>query len=203
MIQQTLYTLILVHYPFCYLPDSSISPLAKLLFSLCICVSCFLSFLIVHPFTNSLLSFPACPSLDSLASAILFQHLPLALFKTSSALICGTSFTLCPISARPNIFVGQVEGSAIYQRWYFEVTLDHIEQSSHLPPHLRIGWANTKGYVSYPGGGEKWGGNGVGDDLYSYGFDGSFLWTGGRYTLVNPLVSVWQRREGKDEGGQG
>ncbi|XP_050722291.1 ryanodine receptor-like isoform X2 [Eriocheir sinensis] len=92
-------------------------------------------------------------------------------------------------SARPNIFVGQVEGSAIYQRWYFEVTLDHIEQSSHLPPHLRIGWANTKGYVSYPGGGEKWGGNGVGDDLYSYGFDGSFLWTGGRYTLVNPLES--------------
>ncbi|XP_063865198.1 ryanodine receptor-like isoform X9 [Scylla paramamosain] len=93
-------------------------------------------------------------------------------------------------SARPNIFVGQVEGSAIYQRWYYEVTLDHIEQSSHLPPHLRIGWANTKGYVSYPGGGEKWGGNGVGDDLYSYGFDGSFLWTGGRYTLVNPIDSV-------------
>ena len=89
--------------------------------------------------------------------------------------------------------MGQVEGSAIYQRWYYEVTLDHIEQSSHLPPHLRIGWANTKGYVSYPGGGEKWGGNGVGDDLYSYGFDGSFLWTGGRYTLVNPIVSILER----------
>ncbi|XP_069958037.1 ryanodine receptor isoform X5 [Cherax quadricarinatus] len=93
-------------------------------------------------------------------------------------------------SARPNIFVGFVEGSAIYQKWYFEVTLDHIEQTSHLPPHLRLGWANTKGYVSYPGGGEKWGGNGVGDDLYSYGFDGSYLWTGGRYTLVNPIDSV-------------
>lgn len=79
------------------------------------------------------------------------------------------------------------------------MTLDHIEQSSHLPPHLRIGWANTKGYVSYPGGGEKWGGNGVGDDLYSYGFDGSFLWTGGRYTLVNPLVS----KEGKEKGVDG
>jgi len=23
-------------------------------------------------------------------------------------------------------------------------------------------------YVPYPGGGEKWGGNGVGDDLYSF-----------------------------------
>ncbi|XP_064091938.1 ryanodine receptor-like isoform X21 [Macrobrachium nipponense] len=92
-------------------------------------------------------------------------------------------------SARPNIFVGHVEGSAMYQRFYYEVTLDHIEQVSHLNPHLRLGWANTKGYVSFPGGGEKWGGNGVGDDLYSYGFDGSYLWTGGRYTLVNPQDS--------------
>lgn len=33
-------------------------------------------------------------------------------------------------------------------------------------------------YVPYPGGGEKWGGNGVGDDLYSFGFDGANLWTG-------------------------
>lgn len=33
-------------------------------------------------------------------------------------------------------------------------------------------------YVPYPGGGEKWGGNGVGDDLYSFGFDGASLWTG-------------------------
>ena len=27
-----------------------------------------------------------------------------------------------------------------------------------LPPHFRVGWANTAGYVPYPGGGEKWGG---------------------------------------------
>jgi hypothetical protein len=40
-------------------------------------------------------------------------------------------------------------------------------------------------YVPYPGGGEKWGGNGVGDDLYSFGFDGAFLWAGGRRTPVN------------------
>lgn len=33
-------------------------------------------------------------------------------------------------------------------------------------------------YVPYPGGGEKWGANGVGDDLYSFGFDGTHLWTG-------------------------
>lgn len=39
-------------------------------------------------------------------------------------------------------------------------------------------------YVPYPGGGEKWGGNGVGDDSYSFGFDGEALWTGGRKTVV-------------------
>lgn len=39
-------------------------------------------------------------------------------------------------------------------------------------------------YVPYPGGGKKWGGNGVGDDLYSFGFDGAYLWTGGKKTAV-------------------
>jgi len=51
---------------------------------------------------------------------------------------------------RPNIFVGRVEGSAVYQKWYFEVTMDHIEQTTHMMPHLRIGWANTSGLVLFP-----------------------------------------------------
>ncbi|XP_073986803.1 ryanodine receptor isoform X3 [Rhodnius prolixus] len=99
-------------------------------------------------------------------------------------------------SVRPNIFVGRVEGSAVYQKWYFEVTLDHMEQTTHMTPHLRIGWANTAGYVPYPGGGEKWGGNGVGDDLYSYGFDGAALWTGGRKTIVLPHATEPYIRKG-------
>jgi ryanodine receptor 2 len=48
-------------------------------------------------------------------------------------------------SVRPNIFVGRVGGSAMYQKWYFEVTVEHIEQTTHMTPHLRIGWANTAG----------------------------------------------------------
>lgn len=48
-------------------------------------------------------------------------------------------------SIRPNIFVGRVDGSAMYQKWYFEITMDHIEQTTHMMPHLRIGWANTTG----------------------------------------------------------
>lgn len=54
--------------------------------------------------------------------------------------------------------MGRVEGSSFYQKWYFEVVIDHIEQVTHMLPHLRIGWANFLGYVNYPGGGEAWGG---------------------------------------------
>ncbi|XP_041448917.1 ryanodine receptor isoform X10 [Drosophila obscura] len=92
-------------------------------------------------------------------------------------------------SIRPNIFVGRVDGSSMYQKWYFEITMDHIEQTTHMMPHLRIGWANTSGYVPYPGGGKKWGGNGVGDDLYSFGFDGAYMWTGGRKSLVMDAIT--------------
>lgn len=57
--------------------------------------------------------------------------------------------------------------------------MDHVEPFlSAQPYHLRVGWALTEGYSPYPGGGEGWGGNGVGDDLYSYGFDGLHLWSG-------------------------
>ena len=78
----------------------------------------------------------------------------------------------------PNIYMGRCEGSSMYKLWYYEVILDHIETVSHSPPHIHIGWANTVGYVPYPGGGSHWGCNGVGDDLYSYAFDGVNLWTG-------------------------
>ncbi|CAB1342601.1 unnamed protein product [Coregonus sp. 'balchen'] len=52
-------------------------------------------------------------------------------------------------SMRPNIFLGVAEGSAQYKKWYFELVID-----------------------------QGWGGNGVGDDLYSYSFDGLYLWSG-------------------------
>uniref|UniRef100_A0A8K9UMA6 Ryanodine receptor 2 n=1 Tax=Oncorhynchus mykiss TaxID=8022 RepID=A0A8K9UMA6_ONCMY len=69
--------------------------------------------------------------------------------------------------------------SAQYRKWYYELMVDQV-----LPfvtaeaTHLRVGWATTDGYQPYPGGGEGWGGNGLGDDLYSYGFDGLHLWSG-------------------------
>jgi ryanodine receptor 2 len=51
-------------------------------------------------------------------------------------------------SIRPNIFVGKVAGSAVYLKWYFELTVDHVEVTTHLAPHLRVGWASTAGYFS-------------------------------------------------------
>ncbi|XP_035535034.1 ryanodine receptor 3, partial [Morone saxatilis] len=82
-------------------------------------------------------------------------------------------------SMRPNIFLGMAEGSAQYKKWYFELVIDQVDHFvTGEPTHLRVGWANTKGYAPYPGGGEGWGGNGVGDDLYSYSFDGLHLWSG-------------------------
>ncbi|KAM6461143.1 ryanodine receptor 3 [Liasis olivaceus] len=82
-------------------------------------------------------------------------------------------------SIRPNIFLGIAEGSAQYKKWYFELIIDQVEPFlTAEPTHLRVGWASTSGYAPYPGGGEGWGGNGVGDDLYSYGFDGLHLWSG-------------------------
>lgn len=86
------------------------------------------------------------------------------------------TFTL---SVRPNIFLGTCEGSTQYKKWYYEVMVDHVESFvTAQATHLRVGWAMTEGYSPYPGGGEAWGGNGVGDDLYSYSFDGLHLWSG-------------------------
>ena len=86
--------------------------------------------------------------------------------------------TFYHFSMKPNIYVGLCEGSSMYRKWYFEVVIDHFEAATHLPPVLRIGWANSKGFVPYPGGGEGWGCNGAGDDLYSFAYDGINLWTG-------------------------
>lgn len=90
-------------------------------------------------------------------------------------------------SIRPNIFLGMSEGSAQYKKWYFELIIDQVDHYvTSEPTHLRVGWATTKGYAPYPGGGEGWGGNGVGDDLYSYGFDGLHLWSG-TFKAVLPM----------------
>ncbi|XP_044292130.1 ryanodine receptor 3 [Varanus komodoensis] len=100
-------------------------------------------------------------------------------------------------SMRPNIFLGTAEGSAQYRKWYFELIIDQVDPFlTAEPTHLRVGWASTSGYAPYPGGGEGWGGNGVGDDLYSYGFDGLHLWSG---RIPRAVASVNQHLLASDD----
>ncbi|KAG6928167.1 ryanodine receptor 1, skeletal muscle, partial [Chelydra serpentina] len=94
-------------------------------------------------------------------------------------LLLQTSLVNYVTSMRPNIFLGTHEGSTQYKKWYYELIVDYVEPFvTAQATHLRVGWAMTEGYSPYPGGGEGWGGNGVGDDLYSFGFDGLHLWSG-------------------------
>ncbi|XP_053730272.1 ryanodine receptor 2 [Synchiropus splendidus] len=82
-------------------------------------------------------------------------------------------------SMRPNIFLAMGEDSAQHRRWYYELVVDHVDPFlTPEPTHLRVGWASTEGYQPRLAGGEVWGGNGVGDDLCSFGFDGLHLWSG-------------------------
>lgn len=81
-------------------------------------------------------------------------------------------------SMRPNVFICLEQGSAVYKKWYFEVAVDNVENVSNRQTHFRTGWANSLGFRPYPRGGEGWGSSGVGDDHFSFGFDGMNLWTG-------------------------
>lgn len=110
----------------------------------------------------------------------LCRNLVYQIFFSTPRFIHGSHSWIClSCSMRPNIFLGVNEGSAQYRKWYYELIVDHMEPFvTAEATQLRIGWASTPGYSPYPGGGEGWGGNGVGDDLYSYGFDGLHLWSG-------------------------
>lgn len=50
--------------------------------------------------------------------------------------------------------------------------------SSNTPPLLRVGWANTRGFNPYPTGGNFYGQNAIGDDAFSFSYDGISLWNG-------------------------
>ncbi|CAF1381800.1 unnamed protein product, partial [Adineta ricciae] len=86
---------------------------------------------------------------------------------------------------RPNIVVGIEDGESMYRKWYFEVIIDYIEQVTHMQPHVRVGWATTH-FQPSPGHGDGFSANGIGDNTYSYGFDGRNIWFAGRsYNVFN------------------
>jgi hypothetical protein len=71
-----------------------------------------------------------------------------------------------------------VYGESIYKKWYFEVEIDYIENpNSDTRPHCRVGWATFE-FQPTPDGSDGFNAVGIGDDVYSYGFDGENLWFG-------------------------
>ncbi|KAI6237110.1 hypothetical protein M3Y95_00230500 [Aphelenchoides besseyi] len=91
-------------------------------------------------------------------------------------------------SMMPNILVGLVMGSSQFKRWYFEAEVEHVETMTKTAPLLRVGFANTAGFKPFPGSGDGWGCGGVGDDFYSYGFDGLFMYCSGKGKQVGHRV---------------
>ena len=75
--------------------------------------------------------------------------------------------------------------------------MEKVEKDGNCQhPYLRVGWANTTGFSPYPVGGDFYGENGVGDDAYSFGFDGINLWTGIDFLLlIRVYVSIYLNSE--------
>uniref|UniRef100_A0A8C3VA48 Ryanodine receptor 1 n=1 Tax=Catharus ustulatus TaxID=91951 RepID=A0A8C3VA48_CATUS len=90
-------------------------------------------------------------------------------------------------SVRPNLFVGTAPGSTQFRCWYFEVAVERVQPFvTAVPTHLRVGWGAAGAFRPAPGGGSGWGGNGAGDDLNSFAFDGLHLWTGEGGAVASP-----------------
>jgi ryanodine receptor 2 len=88
------------------------------------------------------------------------------------------------LSLRPNIMVGVEDGESMYKKWYFEVEMDLCESQNGMQPHFRIGWA-TNEFQPSPDGSDGFDSVAIGDDYFSYGFDGISLWYAGRSRQIN------------------
>lgn len=77
----------------------------------------------------------------------------------------------------------------MYKKWYFEVVVIQFEVVNYFLLIMRVGWVNIEGFILYLGGGEYRGGNGIGDDLYSYVYDGVNLWIG-QFTCIYMLENI-------------
>ena len=97
---------------------------------------------------------------------------------------------------RANLCISKLPQSATYSKWYYEVELDTIIHEFQSSRNFRVGWivldyfSNLPSYDSsrcYVSKSEYEDSEsdlalvegGLGDDLYSYGFDGQYVWTGG------------------------
>ncbi len=68
----------------------------------------------------------------------------------------------------------------MFHRWYYEVEITQLMMRTGRQPHFRVGWSNaalfsprptSNSFVTTSGG--------IGDDVFSIGFDGVACWVGG------------------------
>ena len=87
------------------------------------------------------------------------------------------------------MYVGAKDKSALYSKWYYEVQLTQLVPEATInKPHFRVGWAHAHHFQPHPasnGCGVTEGG--VGDDVFSIGFDGASFWVGG-HSLSSPTT---------------
>ncbi len=87
------------------------------------------------------------------------------------------------------MYVGAKDNSALYSKWYYEVQLTQLVPEATInTPHFRVGWAHAHHFQPHSassGCGVTDGG--VGDDVFSIGFDGASFWVGG-HALAPPTA---------------
>lgn len=68
----------------------------------------------------------------------------------------------------------------MYHRWYFEVEIVQLSAQPKRSPHFRVGWAHASLFHPQPSSnGIITTCGGIGDDMFSLGFDGEMMWAGG------------------------
>lgn len=81
-------------------------------------------------------------------------------------------------SVHLNVYVGE-SSCGLPRQWYYEVKVVELNHSA-TPPHLRIGWAHATSFCAHPTSfGDVVTEGGIGDDMYSVGYDGHACWVGG------------------------
>ena len=94
---------------------------------------------------------------------------------------------------RTSFCISRHSDSATYPKWYYELELEHPASAlSRDSAHFRVGWialeyfsdlpfydSSRRGEGTHSEDALSLSEGGVGDDLYSYGFDGRYVWTGG------------------------
>ena len=87
------------------------------------------------------------------------------------------------------MYVGSKDNSALYSKWYFEVKVTQVlPQATINSPYFRVGWAHPYHFQPHPSAsGRGVTDGGVGDDVFSIGFDGRNFWVGG-HSLAPPTT---------------